>query len=72
MAFTIKPNRKNMGWIKRNAAKNAQKIMNAALNRWATEGGAVATNPKAKRKKKVFVHPEHQPKPPKPSENGAA
>ncbi len=63
MAFTIKPNRENMQWIKKNIEKDALKVKDAALDRWTTEGGFVADDTKAKMKKRVFLYRTHKQKP---------
>jgi hypothetical protein len=63
MAFTIRPNRLNMQWIKRNTEKAARKGEKAALDRWTTEGGYVVDETNAKMKQRVFVYRRHKQKP---------
>jgi hypothetical protein len=55
MAFTIKPNWKNLQWIKNSIRKVALKVENAAHDQWATEGGSGTEETQAKRKRIVFV-----------------
>jgi hypothetical protein len=63
MAFTIKPNRQNTQWIKRNSEKNARKGENAALESWTAEGSSATDETNARMGKKVSVNRQYKPLP---------
>jgi hypothetical protein len=60
MTFTLKPNRENRYWIKKNREKNALDAKTTALNRWTTEGGLVADEKKADTRKRPLVYRKHK------------
>jgi hypothetical protein len=56
MAFTIRPTRGNIEWLKRNSQRAARNGDMAALEQWTTEGGSAADETRAKRKRRLVVY----------------